>query len=121
MTDTRQDVTLYRGYDAVIRFPITAEPGGEGGPINVAGWAFEWRLAASPGAAPLLTKTSAASQIVVTGDSSLGIVDVLVSKDDPWSGIPAGRYWHELKLIDTAAMQVPGAIGSAQVRDTLEA
>lgn len=121
MTDTRQDVTLYRGYDRAIRFPITAEPDGEGGPVNVTGWAFEWRLAASPGALPLLTKTSTASQIVVVGDPALGVVDVLVSKDDSWAGIPAGRYWHELKLIDTSARQVPGAIGTAQVRDTLEA
>lgn len=86
-------------------------------PKNITGVTARWQLAANIGDAPLLSKTSPASGIVIT-DPENGLLTVTVPKEDT-ANLAVGAYWHEVQLDDADGNRTTVLQGRLYVKDQL--
>ena len=89
--DITESADLFTGEDKVIQFTITDQ--------TITGWALSWmvkRRATDADANALITKTTAAGGITITGANTC---EVALTDDDS-STLRADTYRHELKRTD---------------------
>lgn len=94
MSSDSQNATVYAGDDLVLNISITDENGKS---LSVVGAAFVWTLAATAGATPAVTVTSAGGGIVLTNALS-GWIKVTVLHTAT-TGL-SGAMWHQLVMTD---------------------
>lgn len=76
--------------------------------------AAEWGMSVSESSPKLIHKTLAASQITLSGQIVTVILNPEDTDDD--SGIEAGTYYHELRLVDGDGNPSTPAIGTVTLR-----
>ena len=87
--------SMYSGDSVSIAVTVTDSV--TGAAVNLTGAAMSWALATAPGATPLLTKTSGAGEITVSGASN-NVATVALAPAD--TAELTGVYHHELQIVD---------------------
>lgn len=114
MAQTNQDDTFYAGNTRVLQFAITDAEVDPPVPLDLTGCTVQWALSAmlidgSYDTVAILKKDSAGTDVIIDGDPSTGIVRVRIRPAD--TAELAGRYYHELEVIDVAGNPVVVATG----------
>jgi hypothetical protein len=82
---------------------------------TVTGGTAQWVMGTSQSGSTLIYKTSVAS----TGITLSGKNVIVVVEPYETSGITAGSYYHELRIVDIAGQPTTPAIGTVTLRDSL--
>jgi len=110
MGKTGQDFTTWKGNYRRIDFYIEDVS-------SVTGGTAEWGLSTSDTGTTLILKTSANTGITLSGKTVSVFLDP--SDTDDGSGISAGFYYHELRLVDIAGQPSTPAIGTVTLKNVI--
>ena len=105
-----QDFTTWKGNYRQIIFYIEDV-------VTVTGGTAEWAMSLSPTGTTLILKTSANTGITLSGKYVTVNLDPQDTNDA--SGIVAGYYYHELRLVDVIGQPTTPAIGTVTLNNVL--
>lgn len=108
MGKENQDFTTWKGNYRIINFYISDVS-------TVTGGTAEWALSTSNTGSTLLLKTSVAS----TGITLAGKYVTVTLESYDTSGMTAGTYYHELRLVDVIGQPTTPAIGTMTLKPVI--
>jgi len=94
MGKINQNFTTWKGNLRKIRFSIDDV-------ANVETCVFTWSMSATKGSTPIITKVSTSNPAGITMSGKYATVLLLVADTNEASGLAAGAYYHELRMVDT--------------------
>jgi len=86
---------------------------------SLSGCTIEWAMAADANSTELITKSTEDTPATITISGKTATVILESSDTDASSGISAGEYYHELRIVDGDSNPFTPAIGTVTLKDVL--
>jgi hypothetical protein len=110
MGKLNQNFTTWKGNYRTINFLIEDV-------VSLVGATVKWAISVDEESSKLIEKTSTGGGITIDGQTATVILDE--TDTDYSSGITAGDYYHELRVVDTDGHVSTPAIGTMTLKDVI--
>lgn len=107
MASLNQNIIVFKNRYHIIQFTVD-------GVEDLIGFSAYWAVSSTAGGSPIITKSTEGGTPKITFDA-LKIIIVIDESD--FTSETAGKFYHELVLVDDASKVIQGSIGEVDLRD----